>query len=426
MPTFRSVALHPSVTARLLQQEPQVQDSGENPPTGRAVIDHQENGQSSRPMSGQPALARVRSPRALLIRDHDALVELISHGQKIRDAGQRSKLVAQLETIRRQTAECMCQQSLTGKLVGQLHRGVTTHHPTIIQRIPGTSMSGLLLWKSQQQQENKASSNQSWTISTGCRALDELIAFPEEYIGHKHGGRDAAVEMTDEIIPDRRMGGFPRGHVLQVTGNTAKSQLCLQLAVQACLDGSPVRYCYSTAGHSGKALAARCKQLVKHSPRRSATTRPAGSGTKEALKRVEFVPISTAFQLYQSLASLEEELTPEKNDTGNTDDSMGCSASLLIVDALPSMLVEWDGGDPLRHVSQWLKRIARQHSIWIWVTGSWSLSTKLLDAPDVHLHVQSQSESNANVRLLRHSSKLVTSKDCVSLIHTSDFGLTSK
>jgi serine kinase of HPr protein (carbohydrate metabolism regulator) len=267
---------------------------------------------------------------------------------------------------------------------------------------------------------------------------------------------EGKVDSDDESTISPVIGGLPCGHVLLLTGNTTagKTQLCLQLAAQAMrmvqknnvdedhhddFNAIRVRYCYSTAGHAGRGLALRFQQLLRNDML-SRRTKQNRSKIKETLKRIEFVPISTTYHLFQILAQLEHEwqLLQQQQDHNQIDHhhhhhkkNQKEVIRMLILDSLPPMLIDRDKTGSWNYVELWLKRLARQYSVWIIVTSATTAvgssfkvttsTTKFLKrttatAFDIHLHLQQQQSQSEKtglaVQLLRHSSKLVTNKNC--------------
>ncbi|KAL3908132.1 MAG: hypothetical protein SGILL_008599, partial [Bacillariaceae sp.] len=373
----------------------------------------------------QPRFASVDTPRALLTRDPHTLVELFANGQ-IRNDQQRTLLLEQMEGIRHQIALEMCQKSCTGQNV--LREPQRYRHQSN-PLIPGASMSALLM--KDLQQEGVSSAKVPYTISTGCRALDDMIAFPEEFEyspGNQHlhpKAVDADADADEARGPIFRKGGLPRGYVMSLTGTTGKTQLCLQLAAQACLQTKErVRYFYSTAGHSGLSLARRLKQLLDVTSGKSAKY--------QQLKRVEFVPIANSSQLLVGLGELEEEWIQRKRDLAAhmhaeaSSDANASGVCMILLDSWPLMLVDKEETESMRYVERWLKRMARQHSMWNIVTGVGPTSAAPLDAADVRLRLLPETSTLTNLSLIQHPAKLVTNKDNISILNTNDFGLTTQ
>jgi len=331
------------------------------------------------------------------------LVLLFSRGEMSNEK-QTADILTQMEGIRCQVAHSMIAKTRNGKRVLN-HQQQNYQRATLVQ---GGSLSALQTWTIHQ----KILSTKPPVYSTGCRALDELIAFPNEYFSHNPGIRET--------------NGLHRGYVLQLTGISGKTQLALQLATQvvrlsAALNDDRVRYCYSTAGHSGCSLAQRFLQLLGNGNERL-------SG--DLAKKIEFQPIATVSQLVSTLAKLEEEwLHHSKNLTlcsirkqQQSDLRKKGVVTLLVLDALPLMLIEREGIDVIQSLERCLRRLAQHHSVLIVTTG---IGNSNNIAPDIHLHIQKLTSTTSSIRLIRHPAKFATEKDCITLLHSSKCGIST-
>jgi KaiC/GvpD/RAD55 family RecA-like ATPase len=425
MPTFQSIPLHPSVASILLHSE-QSGNPVDNDSRHHPSQKHQQQQQPPPPppnfsTNQPPAAASVETPRALLTRDPQALVELFLQG-KIQNEQRRAELLEQMEGIRHQVSMEMCRQTCTGRhiLQQQQHNQSISKH----QILEGASMCALQLRNLQK--EKVSLTKTPYSLSTGCRALDELIAFPEEFeyasrTDQQSGRRPWNITATEEFGDEtgtgaHERGGLPRGFVLALTGTTGKTQLCLQLAAQTCIQtGQRVQYCYSTAGHAGYSLAKRLKTLVDA---------PSKSVRNERMSRIDLVPIADSTQLMVVLAELEDQWIqqhPRQNENAK-------DVAMLILDSLPLMLTDKEESDySMGYLMRWLKRMSRQYAVWIVVTGMVPTSAVPLDEADMELELfPGASSSLTNLRLVHHTAKLVTRKDQIALLNTNQFGMTTE
>ena len=477
MPTFQSIPIHPLVRSRLLHPQQQPNDgssSSSHPNKSQQQHQHQHQHQHQ-----QPIRSGVSIPRSLLTRDPNDLADLFSRGDMImRNEQQRADILAQMEGIRCQVAHAMIAKTRNGKRVlchtqqqqQQRNQQQQQDHQTLLTPLAqGGSMSVLHAWKLQQEILSKNHQNPQ-IYSTGCRALDHLIAFPAEYF-FSPDDSNGSTTIPHDISIDINSGetkGLPRGYVLKISGTTGKTQLALQLVAQVVTTQSSqsprndeiIRYCYSTAGHSGHSLAQRLFQLIENSNNnREQRIR------KDVAKKIEFQPIATVSQLISTIAKLEEEWLQQ-----HTSASVSASASsrscfdrdeeeehqhqrprqrqrqqqrggarerspvaMLVLDDLSLMLVERDDADRIRSLERWFKRLARHYSVLIVIvtTGVGGSSVNMNNnnnnnmAPDIHLQLQKLTSTTSSVQLLRHPAKSVTEKDCITLLHSSKFGMTT-
>jgi len=405
MPTFQSIPIHASVRSRLSE------------------TNNNDDSQQKLVRSG------VSTPRSLLTRDPKDLVEVFSKGE-IRNEQQRAGILIQMEGIRSEVAHSMIVKTRNGKRVlnqqQQLQHNHRHHHHQGGVGVPqapliqGGSLCALQTWNLHQ----KIISTKPHVYSTGCRALDELIAFPIEYFSHYDPGIIYNEDSSRELM------GLHRGYILQLSGTTGKTQLALQLAAQAIQQQSSsglnnddrVRYCYSTVGHSGSSLAQRFFELLGNngSERRL---------VEDVTKKIEFQPIATISQLITTLAKLEKEwlhhssVSSQQRQQRKEIKEKG-PVAMLVLDALPLMLVERESIDLIRSLERWLKRIARHHNVLIVTTGGGASNNNNMN-PDMHLHIQKVTSTTSSVRLIRHPAKFATENDFITLLHSSKFGMTT-
>ena len=395
MPTFQSIPIHPSVLNRFL-----------HPTADNDDTEHQ-----NQRYQQQIPRSSISTPRSLLIRDPHDLVEVFSRGD-IRNEEDRFSILARMEHIRSQVAHAMIAKTRNGKRV--------RNHQSYHQRgslVQGGSLSALHVWKLQQE----SLSTGPHVYSTGCRALDDLVAFPIEYFLCAPG--------FHYNVHSRESLGIPRGYVLQVSGTIGKTQLALQLAVQVIQQskaekGHRVRYCYSTAGHSGYSLAQRFSQLLGNSNQQIC---------EDMTKKIEFQPIASVSQLVKTLAKLEEDwllhasespsssVRWEEQQQQNETRKKG-QVAMLVLDSLPFMLVERDDIGQQQTIERWLKRLARHHSMLIVTTGGFSNNNT---SPDIHLQLRKLSPTTSSVRLIRHPARLANEKDSITVLHSCKFGMTT-
>jgi hypothetical protein len=418
MPTFESIPIHPSVRSRL-QQDNDADSGGFR-------------GQESRPeqrRQQQQARSGVSIPRSLLTRDLNELVDTVGGGN-IQSEQQRAGIFAEMETIRGQVAHRMISKTRNGKRLLRNHQ----HDPEHGQKrkkhkalIPGASVSVLEAWSSQNEMLGK-DRNRSQMFSTGCKELDELIAFPADYLLSLNG--DCGVRDADLVSGEAK--GLAPGYVLKLSGKTGKTQLAMQFVAQAMVQSSSqkpttrhnrIRYCYSTAGHSGRSLAQRLFQLIGNNTENIQKTT-----FQDAAKNVEFEPIATVSQLTTSIAKLEEEWlqhaasikassNKEDESHGNGETNAKGTVSMLVLDALPLMMAEREDAMKIQSLERWLKRLARHYSVFLVIvatTGSGGSSSiyKTL-SPDIHLQLDKRTPTTVSVRLLRHPAKSITKNDCI-------------
>lgn len=383
MPTFQSIPLHPVLKQRLLE-----------PPNADGVS--------------------IKTPQALLSRTPQALADqlLVQPNDDTNDASKKQNpktkeaVLTQMDTLRSQVAHAMMAKTKTGMYRLQQQQFFddsnhsntqnNDHYHATRPLILGATVSAL-----QALQQEKEQKGRIVYVSTGCRVLDAMLSLPAEY--------------SDPDVSTRH-GGFPRGHVLCFSGpsGSGKTQLCLQLAVQAsnisqqASSSCHVRYCYSSAGQAGSALAHRYSQLIKN--------QIPSSVEKQALKNIEFQPIRTTTQMVIALSSLEEELLR----TCSAGHTFCQEPFMLIVDSLSNLEVIQDEHQIAR-IGRWLKRLARQYSIWIvYVAGHQHSSTTNSDF-QIACHPNDQDAIVST--LLRHPTR--PDQPSISLLYTPS-GMTTK
>lgn len=270
-------------------------------------------------------------------------------------------------------------------------------------------MSALEAWRSQRLRED----DQSPVFSTGISDLDDLIAFPAEFCFAANADGTSTVDFASDQIK-----GIPPGYVLKLTGASGKTQLSLQLASQSLLQSSRllatkpgrVRYCYSTAGHSGYSLAQRLFQHIENTIGRGEKKM-----LKEAAKRIEFQPIATVSQLTTTIARLEREWLEESRK--DRDEAGKGAVSMLVLDALPLMMPEGEDFTKIQSLERWLKRLARQYSmIIVIVTTGAGRSSSIYDnamSPDIQLLLKQKTPTTLSIQLLRHPTRPVTKNDYI-------------
>jgi KaiC/GvpD/RAD55 family RecA-like ATPase len=383
MPTFQSIPIHPSVTARFIQlpeRQHQIDRSGVRPQRHHNNIS-----------------AGVATPRALLARDTQELVEIFTKGE-IKDEQQRAGLIEQMEGIRCQIAHTMCAKTRHGRHVQKCHERhlpcpvvAATANNSNEPLVPGGTLTALQSWILLKE---TVVTKKPYVFSTGCRALDELVSFPEEY----HPNYADANAISGK--------GILRGHVLFISGNAGKTQFALQLAAQVVLQShgeERVRYCYSTVGHSGRSLAKRTVDLL-------GTRTERGGGEKA--RQIEFQPIVGTTGLLKTLAELEDGLSHQiclSQGPGDEGDSVLKQSyhppAMIVIDSFSAMLQERDDRHQIMQLMERrLKRLARLYFISIVVTAVGGPATTT-DA-DIHVHLHSHSADATSLQLIRHPTKV--------------------
>lgn len=385
MPTFESIPLDPVLKQQLL-----------NPPKDGVSIS---------------------TPQALLSRTPQALADQLLLSQAAGAGAKRRKIsndeiLKQMDILRSQVAHSMMAQTIMGKyrlqqqklyddgMVQQQQQQYyydteTSTDPYDATRplILGATVNAMQAWQQEQERNGPSTS-----LSTGCRAMDELLSLPPEYTNQ------LALKNHQEQCRGGMMG-FPRGHLLCLSGSagSGKSQWCLQLSAQALRDSRRrVRYCYSSAGHNGHALAQRLSQLLLPYQ----TVSPIRRSSSKTLERIEFQPMRTTTQLVATLKALEEELL-----------LLSCDPLVLVVDSLSNLDVQGDSSQMTRLYRN-LKRLARQYSLWVVIAQSTTNTSG-----DYHVECQSLMTTTTTVTtttiqatVRKHPTRLEPSS--VTLFHT--------
>jgi hypothetical protein len=399
MPTFQGVSLHPTIQSRFLQPNRQRADRQDGKNDGRQP----QQGAATPP----PCISGVATPRALLARSPQELVSIFSGGETL-DQQQQGDLLTEMEGIRNQVALSMLAKTQSGRHILQQQQNQYQvandasdgDHSSCNSQplIRGGTLSGLQLLERHREQAIPSATQGPLRFSTGCQALDELVAFPADYT---YGGGD-------------EIGGLQRGYVVLITGLGGKTQLALQLAAQVAIKSSDdyVRYCYSTAGHSGYPLAQRYLQLVGNA---------AEVAREELGRKIQFQSITTFLDLVKSLSALEEEWLryPELSTTGPQEDLIERPPVVLVLDSFAMMTAGEEDAVQIQSVERWLKRLARQHGLIVVCTGRGSRS----EICDIHLEIQQVTPSSYSISLLRHPARLVTERDQIPCLQLTKVGM---
>lgn len=484
MPTFQSIRIHPSVRHRLLHPNEEDASSsigiGGHRKRSRREQEEEQHQQHRRQQEHRPLRSGVSIPRSLLTRDPSDLADLFLRGDASNEA-RRVGILAQVETIRYDVALAMISKTRNGRRLA-CHHGIChseeeeeeqqqdNRHPRKKRRpfIHGGSISAWDAWKLESGTTANKHRKGPLIVSTGCPSLDRLVGFPAEYClassNNSNNNNNGQHPVLRKIAgtDSGEIPGLPWGYVLKLSGTGGKTQLALQLASQAILQNNNnsnsntgeknhhhkqqtrIRYCYSTAGHSGSSLAKRVVRLLEENGSKTNTT---GSEKKavlgDAARQIEFQPIATLSQLLCALATIEEEWlqntstpesptndddeeeeAPNQDDGGESRRQPNTTVSMLVLDALPWMMAEREDAAQIRSLDRWLKRLARHYSMLVVVvvttstggTGGGGGSMSVYDtamSPDVHLSLQKRTPATLSVRLMRHPAKAVTENDCV-------------
>ena len=426
MPTFDSIPIHPFVKARFVGSQRQDDNADDCERHHRQQQQHHQQQLLQR--RRQPARSGVSIPRSLLTRDLNDLVDMVSRGE-IRNESQRGDFLVEMESIRYRVAGKMLSRTRNGKrLISNCERD--RKHKKYRTLISVGSISVQDAWESQQKMANKQQ-NFHHVYSTGCSNLDDLIAFPSEYFSQLNGNQNVTMSCyVDSISGEAK--GLPTGYLLKLSGTSGKTQLAIQLASEAIIHTfqtsivtkKRIRYCYSTAGHSGYALAQRLFQVI-----RNKTDYTEEKVLKDMVKTVEFQPIKTLSQLVSSMAKLEKEfsqnaaLESSSENKGVSNDKVIAEkqgmVSMLVVDAMPLMIFEGEDAMKIDSLERWLKRLARHYSVLVVIvatSGGGRLSSiqNNKTTSDIHLQLQKTTSTTLSIRLMRHPAKPVTEKDCIT------------
>eukprot|EP00980_Cylindrotheca_fusiformis_P019161 scaffold6494_cov109-Cylindrotheca_fusiformis.AAC.3 len=416
MPTFQSIPLHPLLKKRLLEPP---NDDGVSIATPQALLSRTPQALADQLMIGTNSNSNSNSTNT-----NNSSTTTPPSNRKPTDA-----IWNQIDTLRSQVAHAMISQTKMGtyrlrqqqflddrqkQLNHNNNNDDSSYHAMVRPLVLGATINALQAL--QYETERQLGQEEVSTLSTGCRALDELLSLPDEY----NNIINNIINNNDNHIAK----GFPRGHVCSISGpsKSGKTQLCLQLAAQAALllstssSSCPrrrVRYCYSTAGQVGTSLAHRLAQLM------TTTT------TTSSLLAVEFQPIRSTTQLITILSSLEDEwlLLLESSSQQQQQQQQQQLPFLLVVDSLSNLEIQ-DEDQLGRIAGHWLKRLARQYSIWVvYVTGS-TTTTTTAAAADFQLACHPTNQGTAIITtLLRHPARL--DQPSISLFYTPS-GMTTK
>lgn len=351
MPTFRSIAIHPELRTRLVTES-----------------SLQEDGRVQRP---QP----VETPQALLSRNPTQL-RLLD-----RETGTSKPIsTLQVRKLRDDVAHALISQSRSGKRVKRLRQVVQEHFVDGDEgegienvgdksRVSESSLaiegfaSVLDLVRYEALQHSK-DANMPHQLSTGCQALDTMLALPPEY-----AAVSTQMSMHDASIPTPlHLAGIPFGYVTQLSGGPAsgKTQVALQIAARQGITASTWYLCSSAAAAS---YARRLDQLVRENP--------AGS-SPGVLDRTLFRTVTDEYKVLSALADLEAVLLAQEDSTTadptNTESDISIhlpcqeKPSLLIIDSVSGCL-STENDDVMTIVALTLKRLARQNGLAVVVTN---------------------------------------------------------
>eukprot|EP00536_Pseudo-nitzschia_multiseries_P001170 jgi/Psemu1/2696/gm1.2696_g len=567
MPTFHSIPIHPLLRDRLLQPQQQQQQQQQHHAIGdsdghqQQLHHHQQQQQQQQQQKQQPLKSNVAIPRSLLTRDPKDLVDIFaaSGPTRSRNRNDHEQRMASILALRSQVALAMISKTRNGTRLLRWQQQQQQQQQQRQQRarrrvrvrererqengnrepppplVAGGSVSLLEAWGMQQEAAAAAAAGTKTPgrleiLSTGCRDLDELVAFPAEYsFSFSFSDGYGEVDLRDGNLPEPEpgssacavpvpenaetntntnmdstgggdtVGGLPRGYVLKLSGTTGKTQLALRFAARAATQSLMlasssrrrssqqqegcerrerirIRYCYSTAGHSGQSLAQRVFHHIEttlqqyqnnnNNNNNNAEGRAHGHGrcgvsSNDVAKSIEFQPIASLAQLVTTIAKLEQEWLkhattselqcgegeqepsppppPPQGEGAQRQRGPGRTGpvSMLVLDALPWMMIEREESERIRSLHRWLKRLARHYSVWIVVvtsTGDGGGSSSSTSASslyhhampsDIQLRLQKQSPTQSSLRLMRHPAKAVTEQDCITILHNSGDGITT-
>jgi KaiC/GvpD/RAD55 family RecA-like ATPase len=358
MPTFRSIGIHPELRTRLVTESSLPEEDGRV---------------QQRP---QP----VETPQALLSRNPTQL-RLLD-----RDTGTSKPIsMLQVRKLRDEVAHALISQSRSGKRVKRLRQVVQEHfvdgddegrgiedvgdksrvcEPTLA--IEGfASVLDLVRYEALQHSKDDANTMPHHQLSTGCQALDTMLALPPEYTTIS-----THMSMHESSIPTSMpLAGIPFGYVTQLSGGPAsgKTQVALQIAARQALTASTWYLCSSASAAS---YAKRLDQLVRGNP--------AGC-SPGVLDRTLFRTVTDEYKVLSALADLEAVmLHQEDSTTADTTNQDTCDISihlpcqekptLLIIDSVSGCLSP-ENDDVMTKVALTLKRLARQNGLAVVVTN---------------------------------------------------------
>jgi hypothetical protein len=354
MPTFRSIGIHPELRTRL-------------------VTESSLQGEDGRVQRPQP----VETPQALLSRNPTQL-RLLD-----RETGTSKPIsTLQVRKLRDEVAHALISQSQSGKRVKRLRQVVQEHFDGNneggdIENVgdksrcvsePSLAIEGfasvldLVRYEALQHSKDADMPHQ---LSTGCQALDTMLALPPEYtaISTQMSAHNSGIPNT--TIP---AAGIPFGYVTQLSGPPAsgKTQVALQIAARQAPTASTWYLCSSA---SAAAYAQRLDQLVQENP--------AGS-SPGVLDRTLFRTVTDEYKVLSALADLEAVLLNHEDSTTADPTNketdiiihLPCQEkpSLLIIDSASGCL-STENDDVMTKVALTLKRLARQNGLAVVVTN---------------------------------------------------------
>jgi KaiC/GvpD/RAD55 family RecA-like ATPase len=372
MPTFRSIGIHPELRTRLVTESSLHQ----------AEEDGHGNVQQRPP---QP----VETPQALLSRNPTQL-RLLD-----RETGTSKPIsTLQVRKLRDEVAHALISQSRSGKRVKRLRQVVQEHfvdgdenegegESTDHIAKPSFAIEGfasvldLVRYEAlQQHSKDDGANNRDNTpqphhqLSTGCQALDTMLALPPEYSTvstQMSMHNDSSMPTT---IPPT---GIPCGYVTQLSGGPAsgKTQLALQIAAHQAATASTWYLCSSSSAGS---YAKRLDQIVRKNSRGRGSSSP---GT--VLDRTLFRTVTDEYKVLSALADLEAVLLQHQegsttmdltNEETSTSIPLPCQEkpTLLIIDSVSGCLSA-ENDDVMTKVALTLKRLARQNGLAVIITN---------------------------------------------------------
>jgi KaiC/GvpD/RAD55 family RecA-like ATPase len=357
MPTFRSIGIHPELRTRLVTESSLPEEDGRV---------------QQRP---QP----VETPQALLSRNPTQL-RLLD-----RETGASKPIsTLQVRKLRDEVAHALISQSRSGKRVKRLRQVVQEHfvdgdnefedieHAGDKCRVsePSIAIEGfasvldLVRYEALQRSKDDANSMPHHQLSTGCQALDTMLALPPEYTTIS-----TQMPMHDSTIPTTiPLAGIPFGYVTQLSGGPAsgKTQVALQIAARQAASASTWYLCSTSSAAS---YAKRLDQLVRKHP---------AASSPGVLDRTLFRTVTDEYKVLSALADLEAVLLHQEDtttaDPTNEESDIGIhlpcqeKPSLLIIDSASGCL-STENDDVMTKVALTLKRLARQNGLAVVVTN---------------------------------------------------------
>ena len=452
MPTFQSIGIHPELRHRLVTES--LQD-------GAAIRINASSTTGSMGPARASSLATttiVETPQALLSRN-PASLRLLDRSSAA--ATSKPIALAQVRKLREEVARAMIAHSRTGKRlrsfreeeeeaaaaayndddIDQDKHRIEQHLDDFAPRsrkllksneIFG-AISALRLLESQKRRQSSGNSffASADSISTGCSALDQLLALPVEF-----NYLSTSLTLTIPLPgPEKRSGGVPFGYVTQFSGppSSGKTQMALQLIANFLVASHAPPNCscccrrrnvwYLSSDASLHSYARRLDQLIKakHSVtgnEPATTSNQPDSRLFRLLEQVCMVSVLNEFQLLSALAEVEADLdhqneSPHRKNKGprldtNNDlvdkerdqdnssprsavDRKRCCACLLVLDSASGCLLSAESDDRSLRVAMILKRLARQHCDLAIVVTNGSVTSKA-HAAGTHTTVPVQSK----------------------------------